>query len=704
MARRPAILKTPVGPSAAAQQRRVRRLLVGLGFYATVMAVLYLHLVVWPLRYESGQTVPFTIFSPITFDYLDRAKQDELSGHTSLNQMRWLVNPQAEAEALREFDTFLTQVQVVREDRGDVGPPADTDSELAHLAKVYNLDPRLLAAVLDLPDAQFAESMKVARAQLERQMDGEITTALAGEMQRSGLADSFKEPARMYVFFLRPNLVEAPAREPSVDTRQLATVTVAKGNVIVAEGQDVDRSVEDQLDALQQALHEQAYVRWGGIGLVLLLLMMLWNSFLVSAAGIALRVPSTLFQLALLFILALAGGLAIGRMPFPFTYYGVTLVVATLSTLVVLIYDRQFAIYFSIGLAILLSTALTFGSDLLIYTAGGAMLPPVLITPQSGRKSQVWLAFALGLQNTALALVVVLVSSHTLHWQIFPIAMLSGLLAGVLAFGILPIVETLTGQVTPGKLVELASPENRVLRRLRQEAHGTWSHSQNVAELTEEACKAIRANWLLAKVGALYHDIGKLRRPGFFAENIHDDARNPHQGLPPETSARIVKEHVADGLTLAREARLPRDLMQFIAEHHGTYLIRFFYALAERLHESDPENHPAPDEVEFRYNGPIPQSRESGVVMLADITEAVVRSKPEAEAQELSRIIDSIVSDKIAEGQLAASGLTLGDLVSIKSSFINLLAAQRHHRVAYPPSTTQAAAASIHFHSRSATK
>jgi putative nucleotidyltransferase with HDIG domain len=460
----------------------------------------------------------------------------------------------------------------------------------------------------------------------------------------------------------------------------------------------VDTQISDKLAALQQALVEQSFLRLCGIGLLLLLLTLLWAWHHATNAQRLFESPLELVQQGTVFLGLLLIGLAIGRLPFAHVYFAVVFAVSAYTTLGVLVYDRSFAVYSGIGLAAILASALSLGPELGLYTAAGALLPPVLLAALRERRAQVALAIGLGGLNALMALVVVLISAHTIHWQIFPIAFGSGLLASIFAFGLLPIIEAVSGQVTPGKLVELASPENPLLRKLKNDAHGTWSHSLNVAELTEEACKAIKANWLLAKVGALYHDIGKLKRPGFFAENIHDQARNPHLGLPPETSARIVRDHVSDGLAMAREARLPRDLWAFIAEHHGTYLIRYFYAAAQRAYEADPENNEEPQREDFCYAGPVPQTRESGVLMLADISEAVLRTKPEADSVEMRRIIDAIISDKIAEGQLVQSGLTLGDLVDIKDAFIRVLAAERHQRVVYPGQV--GVSAPLHFHSR----
>lgn len=682
-------------------QRRLQRLAVAVVFYFALLGAIFVHLILWPQEYVLGQTVPYTIFSPITFDYVDEERRAELSGDSATGQNRWVVDPEATDKALAAFNRFFGELRTLRmnlvrwQKDGELEErrvPAEED-----LGARHGVEPRSVAILVDLDQQRFEAAQAEGRSELARQMAGDVTAALVLELQAESVAGTLKNPQHVFVHFLRPNMTEAPPRTGAVDIKALATLTVEKGSVVVAEGQPVDLAVRAKLAELREALTEQAYLRVAAIGLIMLLLLVLWGWHLAAVAPKVFNSPSELSQQAAVFLLLLLIGLSIGRLPLPHSYFAVVLPVAVLATITTLIYDRLLAVYCALGLAAVLSSALSLGSGLALYTAAGALLPTVLLVAQTARRTQVGLAFALGLQNALMALAVVLVSAHTLHWEIFPIAFGSGLLASVFAFGLLPLVETVSGQVTPGKLVELASPENPLLRRLKQEAHGSWSHSQNVAELAEEAAKAIKAGWLLAKVGALYHDIGKLKRPGFFAENIHDQSRNPHKGLPPETSARIVRDHVADGLALAREARLPRDLWPFIAEHHGTYLIRYFYAAALREHEEDPENNPEPQREDYCYLGPVPQSRESGVVMLADITEAVLRTKPEADVLEMRRVIDAIVSDKIAEGQLAESGLTLGDLVEIKEAFVRVLGAERHQRVLYPG---QQAVPPIHFHSR----
>jgi len=529
-------------------------------------------------------------------------------------------------------------------------------------------------------------------------MDRRVTEALIRKEKQGGTAELVNSPQSIYVYFLKPNLESYTPESPQQELRELeelAQVTVEKGSVLVAEGEIVDRRVKEQLEAVRPHLLEHRFHIYTGLGVILLVSFTLMYLFMQRFAPQLTSRTATLTQLSIIFLIFLAMGLFLGgKVPVNFFYFGVVFAVVSLASLVTLIYDAIIGLLLALILGYALSVALEFGTGLMLYTMAGALLPSVYLMSGSSRRSQVSLAFLMGLNNLIFAVTATLISAQHIRWEILLIAFLAGFAAVVVALGLLPIVESITTTLTPGKLIELANPENKLLKRLKREALGTYAHSQMVADLAEEACKDVGLDWLLARVGALYHDIGKIKRPGFFAENIHDLQKNPHQGLPAETSAKILKDHVTDGLIMAREANLPRELHQFIAEHHGTYLIKYFYFLAERLHERDPEKFPEPDRELFCYDGPIPQNRESGVVMLADITEAITRSKPEADLDEVREIVDQVVADKIEEKQLVDSGLTLGDLSRIKEAFNRILAARRHHRPSYPgkPPTP------VHFH------
>lgn len=226
------------------------------------------------------------------------------------------------------------------------------------------------------------------------------------------------------------------------------------------------------------------------------------------------------------------------------------------------------------------------------------------------------------------------------------------------------------------RLVEAASPLHPLLRRLMIEAPGTYAHSLATASLAEAGAEAIGADPLLARVGAYYHDVGKIRRPCFFFENIAD-GENPHDSAKPSLSALVITAHVSDGLELADEYDLPMRVRDIIREHHGTSLIRYFYHKASSLD-------PAVSEGDFRYHGGRPTTREAALVMLADSAEASVRALAAPDVESVQEAVRGVFEDKSADGQLELAGFGEGDLSVLTTTFARLLVGMLHARCEYP--------------------
>ncbi len=252
-----------------------------------------------------------------------------------------------------------------------------------------------------------------------------------------------------------------------------------------------------------------------------------------------------------------------------------------------------------------------------------------------------------------------------------------GLLAGVVAIGLLPVAESVFGFLTDFRLLELSSPTNPLLQLLVTEAPGTYQHSLIISNLVEQAVKNVGGNALLARVGALFHDVGKTRRPQFFIENQFS-GENPHDQLSPHLSYLIVTSHVRDGIELARQYGLPRELEPFIAEHHGTTVLAYFYKRA--LEDGKVE------ELNFRYPGPRPRSKETAVLMLADSIESASRTLEDPSPSSIRGLIDRIIEQRQQDGQFAESPLNFADLEVIANTFERMLTAVLHRRINYPSS------------------
>ena len=253
----------------------------------------------------------------------------------------------------------------------------------------------------------------------------------------------------------------------------------------------------------------------------------------------------------------------------------------------------------------------------------------------------------------------------------------NAVISPVLTYGLLIFFEKLFNITTDLTLLELSNFDRPLLRDLAQKAPGTFNHSMIMGTIAESAAEKIGANTLLARVGAYYHDVGKLISPRNFVENQLSE-ENIHEDVPPEESVEIIKKHVEDGIKLAQQSALPNEIIDFIPMHHGTMVMKYFYEKAREKHEDNV------DIEEFRYSGPRPNSKETAIVMLADGCESAVRSIQDPDQEKIENIIDNIFNERIESGQLNNSPLTLNDIDKIREAFKNILVGQHHKRIRYP--------------------
>ncbi len=256
-----------------------------------------------------------------------------------------------------------------------------------------------------------------------------------------------------------------------------------------------------------------------------------------------------------------------------------------------------------------------------------------------------------------------------------------GALAGFLLTGLLPVIERLFGVVTDISLLELADGSHPLLQELIRRAPGTYTHSMAVATLAEPAAEAVGANPLLCRVGAYFHDVGKMLKPDYFIEN--QSGENRHDGLEPGLSTLVIIGHVKDGVALAEQYGLPRPVIDFIQQHHGTTLVEYFYREALRQQESQGNGH-VELEPTFRYPGPKPRSRENGIVMLADAVESSSRALGDPTPGSLRKLVHDLLMKRLLDGQFDESGLTLTELHLVEESLCKGLIALYHSRIKYP--------------------
>ena len=356
---------------------------------------------------------------------------------------------------------------------------------------------------------------------------------------------------------------------------------------------------------------------------------------------------------------------------------------AFLSILVSLLFVPALSIMVTLLLAILFSIS-TQSLEILPVLAVGGMVGAYSASFVHQRTDLTKSGLYVGLANVLVILAVSLLANYSVS-EIIPLTlwgMGSGLFSSILATVVLPYLETYFGVITDIKLLELSNFNSPLLNRLTLEAPGTHHHTIMVASLAEAGAEAIGANSLLTRVGAYYHDVGKIIRPHFFFENAGLSKNNHHDRVRPNISSIIVTSHVKDGVELAQENRLPQAIIDIIREHHGTGLIAYFYR--EALLKGNKRDKESIEEENFRYPGPKPQTKESAIVMLADSVEAAFRFAPRKTLKSIEAQVNKVIDNKLKDGQLDECNLTLREISRVRDAFTRTLIGIVHTRGRYP--------------------
>jgi hypothetical protein len=353
------------------------------------------------------------------------------------------------------------------------------------------------------------------------------------------------------------------------------------------------------------------------------------------------------------------------------------------ASILAIAYDQRFA--FALSGALVVLTALQIRAGLGELLALWAAAAATVFQLRDVRSRSKLLETGAVTAAVTLAAVGLVEAAGGVPWRFMLVdagyAVLAAVAGGFLAQGILPLVERIFRITTSMTLLEWCDASNPLLRRMEREARGTYSHSLLLGTMCEAAAEAIGANGLLARVGAYYHDVGKVHKPDYFVEN-QQGPDSKHDKLSPAMSLLLIKGHVKDGLEMAKEYGLPRQLHEFIASHHGTTLVEYFYHAAAERHREAGED--APEEIDFRYGGPRPRSKEAAILMLADAAESAVRAMPEPTPGRIEDRVHEVVVKRLNDGQLDDCEMTLREAHAIEASFIKSLCAIHHARVSYP--------------------
>lgn len=538
----------------------------------------------------------------------------------------------------------------------------------------------LVAGIMDSEEGITQERLVEAKRTLTNNISGLRLTKSYEEFSKAAIER-----------YLRPNVFvnyekTRQKQEEAMSAVQPVMVSVKEGEKIIGEGEIVSEDHMAKLQALGLTRHKLPFLSILGIFLLNALLTAVVLYYLFQQNRDIYDNVGHLCLLGIIVLVVMAVGkviIAINVSKWPeFTaQFGYMVPLAAAGMLIAILLDSRLAILvvaiMSLLLGVMTGNQIRFGLVGLI----GGITGVYSVSKLSQRGDLVRAGFYTSGANMLAILIAGLVNGTPTALLIsssVALGVANGILSSILTNGSLPFLEHTFRLTSAVRLLELSHPNNVLLKRLLTEVPGTYHHSIIVGNLAESATDAVGGESLLVRVGAYYHDIGKIKRPYFFIEN-QMTCDNPHDKIAPSLSTLILTSHVKDGVEMARENKLPQGLIDIIEQHHGSSLVSYFY---HKALESDRTE--TVTEEEYRYEGPKPQTREAAIVMLADSVEAAVRSLQNRTPGRVEGLVRKIIKQKLNDGQLDECDLTFKDLDIIANSFVKVLSGILHSRVEYP--------------------
>ncbi|HBM4318424.1 TPA: HD family phosphohydrolase [Listeria innocua] len=507
------------------------------------------------------------------------------------------------------------------------------------------------------------------------------------DIELSAISSYYKNVSKVLVSYaIVPNEIynEEQTDERRKEAAQsVVPVKILQGQVIVQEGQIVDRETYRQLNMLHLLDQKMPVKQYAGfavfiIALAALLFLYTKKQTISKAKKMqTMLIFSSVYVVSLfmLMIILFLENQNISNIAFLFP--------AAFAPMILKILLNEKYAFLSV-LYIAVTSLFAFQNDstsgIAIFILLSGITSVVVLRDYSRRSAIMFSGFMVGLINMVYVLILLLVNNSTLlqvsTLMAIGYAFLGGFGAFILGVGVIPLFETIFGLLTTSRLVELANPNHPLLKKILMKAPGTYHHSMMVANLAEACADKIGANSLLVRVGCFYHDIGKTLRPPYFVENQLQGI-NPHDRLTPEQSRDIILSHTKDGAEILKENHMPQPIIDIALQHHGTTLLKYFYYKAK-------ETKPDVKEADFRYSGPKPQTKEIAIINISDSVEAAVRSSSEPTMAKITEIIDGIIKDRFLDGQFTECDITIKEIKIIRDTLIATLNGIYHQRIQYP--------------------
>jgi putative nucleotidyltransferase with HDIG domain len=471
----------------------------------------------------------------------------------------------------------------------------------------------------------------------------------------------------------------------------------SKGQLLVSPGEHIDEErlaiLFAQYEQLESDITYQQHIQRVAIIFLLVLVLMVLNGYYIVRYESQLIASAARFSV---FLTVVVIAVFLGRL-LSFDPWRAEIIPLTATVMVFAIaYNQVLATLaaFTLSLIITLSTGGDLGHFVVLMSVAATAIIPLARVPS--RSTIIKVGFLAGATFFAVTWGTRIIASQTLTDVWNDIDSLKSSLkgagwcvaAGYLVAGSLPFIESTFGVVTNISLLEMSDVSHPLLQGLVQRAPGTYNHSMAVATIGETAADRIGANGLLVRVGAYFHDIGKMLKPDYFVENMSEGAESRHEHLAPAMSTLIIIGHVKDGADLGMQHNLPQTLIDFIEQHHGTTLVEYFYNEATKQAIHRPDHKTDAEESSFRYPGPKPQTREAGVMMLADAVESATRTLDEPTPKRIENLVEKLTMKRLLDGQLDESSLTLTEIKTIQHSLTKSLIGIYHGRIKYPEQRT----------------
>jgi len=692
------MIKTAV--SQVMKHRKIRRISAAILFLVLLTFLLTSNIVPNKSSLVVGQVSPRTYKAEKTVVFEDKEKTNEQRMQAADNAPKVYTKDPQVSNSVQEDITDLTgKVREIQEDNSL--DPAEKAAKI-HETLPFMLPPNEVEALAasspnatkQVEDALVSRIVAILDAGEGVSHDGleAAKNNLNNQIIQMNLAKHYEDFALGIVdIYLRPNAfidVEKTRQnqQAAMDMVEPVMITVKEGEKIIGEGEIVTAEHLVKLQALGMTQPKLPWTSILGNFLLMVLFVVLVVFYIYQQNRDIYENPGLIYLIGIIILVVLTIGkavIAINVSPWP--EFGAQLAylvpMAAVGMLIAILLDSRLAVLVvavtSMILVLMTDNQIRFGLVGLI----GGITGVYSVTKLSQQGDLIRAGLYISVANIVAIFIVGLIAG--LPWGLLvssslSLGVINGLLSSILTIGLLPFMEHTFRLTSPVRLLELSNPNNPLLKRLLTEAPGTYHHSIIVGNLAEAAADAVGGDSLLVRVGAYYHDIGKIKRPYFFIENqIACD--NPHDKIAPSLSTLILTSHVKDGVELAREHKLPQGIIDIIEQHHGNSLVSYFYHRA--LESEHPET---VTEEEYRYEWPKPQSREAAIVMLADTVEAAVRSLTNRTPGRIEGLIRKVIKDKLNDGQLDESDLTFKDLNTIANSFVRVLSGIFHSRVEYP--------------------